>query len=209
MTEPSESSKPIIGLMGGPGSGKSTVARCFAELGCAVIDADKLAHDALLQGDVMAEVRQRWGGEVFGDSGAIDRKKLGGVVFADTDALRALEAIVHPRVHAGRQRERDLQRADAGVVAIVEDCPLLLESELADQCDVLVFVEVPEALRLKRVAESRGWDAAELRKRDKSQLPLDTKRREADYVIRNDRDLDHTREQVRSVLHRITHTAAD
>lgn len=198
--------KPIIGLMGGPGSGKSTVAGLFAELGCAVIDADRLGHEALLRGDVMRRVRQAWGDAPFDGGGVINRSALGRIVFAEPAALRELEDIVHPHVHDGRHRLRALHQADASIVAIVEDCPLLLESKLDEQCDVLVFVDTPDDIRLRRVQESRGWDGAELKKRDQRQLPLDTKRDSADYVIRNDQDLAHVREQVRHVLQSITHT---
>ena len=196
--------KPVIGLMGGPGSGKSTVAGLFAELGCAVIDADRLAHEALQDPDVMGQVRLQWGEGVFDNSGAIDRSALGRLVFADPAALRQLESIVHPRVHRGRGLERERHQADASVQAIVEDCPLLLESGIDQDCDALVFVDTPDEVRLQRVRESRGWDAAELKKRDDRQLPLDTKRQEADYVISNDQDLAHVREQIRYVLRKIT-----
>lgn len=196
--------KPVIGLMGGPGSGKSTAAQAFADLGCAVIDADQLAHEALQDPEVMRQVKAKWGDVMFDGSGAIDRSALGGVVFADPAALKDLERIVHPRVHEGRQIQREQYQADASVQAIVEDCPLLLESGIDQECDALVFVDTPDKLRLKRVRESRGWDAVELKKRDDRQRPLDIKRQAADYVISNDQDLAHVREQVRNVLRKIT-----
>lgn len=201
----SKEDRPVIGLMGGPGSGKSTVAKLFAELGCAIIDADRLAHDALQLDLVKQQVRERWGDAVFDTGGDVDRSALGRIVFADPAALQDLEAIIHPRVHEGRLQERKQHQADAKVVAIIEDCPLLLESKLDQQCDKLVFVDAPDETRLQRVQSSRGWDAVELKKRDEKQLPLDTKRQAADYVISNDQDLAHTREQVRNVLQSITH----
>lgn len=197
--------KPIIGLMGGPGSGKSTAARLFAEMGCAVIDADRLSHAALLDEAVKAQVRQRWGDSVFNEAGQIERSKLGAIVFADPAALRELESIIHPRVHEGRRVERQQHQNDPSVVAIVEDCPLLLERDLNSQCDSLVMIDTPDAVRLERVRATRGWDADELKKRDEQQIPLDIKRQAADYVIRNGQDLAHMREQVRHVLQSITH----
>lgn len=198
------STKPIIGLTGGPGSGKSTVAKLFAELGCAVIDADCLSHAALQMDDVKEEIRSRWGGEVFDSAGQIVRSELGRIVFADPSALRHLETIIHPLVHRGRASERELHQANPDIVAIVEDCPLLLESGLDEHCDSVVFVETSDAIRLKRVQDSRGWDAKELRKRDQQQISLDTKRQSADYVISNDQDLAQVKEQVRHVLQNIT-----
>ena len=191
--------------MGGPGSGKSTAAGLFAEMGCAVIDADRLAHAALANEAVKEQVRKRWGDSVFDESGQIKRSSLGGIVFNDPAALRELEAIIHPHVHEGRELERQVHQADPNVEAIVEDCPLLLESDLNTQCDSLVMIDTPNDVRLARVQATRGWDAAELKKRDQQQIALDTKRQAADYVISNDQDLAHMREQVRHVLQRITH----
>ena len=196
--------KPIIGLTGGPGSGKSAIASLFAELGCAVIDADRLAHESLLLEPVKLQIRERWGDAVFDESDQIDRSALGCIVFGDPAALRELEDIVHPRVHEGRQREREHHQANPEVVAIIEDCPLLIESGLNKGCDAVVFIDTPDHLRLERVRASRGWTAEDLKKRDEQQLPLDTKRQHADYVLSNDRDLAHVREQVRHVLQSIT-----
>lgn len=205
--QPASSRKPVIGLMGGPGSGKSTVASLFVELGCAVIDADRLSHAALQTDAVKQQIKSRWGDTTIDDAGNIDRGALGQIVFADPAALRQLEDIIHPLVHQGRELEREQHQADASVIAIVEDCPLLLESDIDKQCDALVFVDVPDAIRLERVQASRDWDAAELKKRDQQQLPLDTKRQAADYVISNDQDLAHVREQVRHVLQTIANAS--
>lgn len=200
--------KPVLGLTGAPGSGKSTVARMFADLGCAVIDADQLAHAALQSDEVRGRLVDWWGEEVLDDSGAVSRAAVGRIVFDDREQLKRLESLVHPRVHAGRAQTRARWQSDPGVRAIVEDCPLLMETGLDKQCDAVVFIDVPDAVRLARLRRSRGWDAGQVQKREQFQLPLDTKRRSADYVIDNGEPIEQVRQQVEQVLTRALGTAA-
>lgn len=195
--------KPILGLMGAPGAGKSAAASLFAEAGCAVVDADQLAHDAIQADHVRAQLRGWWGDGVFDASGAVNRKAVGAIVFADKGALKKLEALIHPIVHRGRAELRRRYMQDASVQAVVEDCPLLIESGLDEQCDRLVFIDCPEPIRLQRLQDTRGWDAEEAKKRQEHQLPLDTKRRSADYVIDNGEPFEVVRKQVREVLEQL------
>ncbi|HEX7010738.1 MAG TPA: dephospho-CoA kinase [Phycisphaeraceae bacterium] len=197
--------KPIIGLIGAPGSGKSLVARQLAQLGCAVIDADALARDVLEEPQVIQQIADWWGPQVLDASGRVDRQALGRVVFNNRAELDRLEGLVHPRVHARRRQLRAQYEADPHVRAIVEDCPLLLEKELADDCDVLIYIDAPEAVRLGRVRAQRGWTARELQEREKNQWPLDMKRQRADYVIDNSASEAETFDQVRRVLSLILH----
>lgn len=194
---------PVIGLLGAPGAGKSTVARVFAELGCGVVDADRLSHEAIQSEPARQQLRAWWGGGVFRDDGSVDRAAVGRIVFNDKAQLQKLEALLHPLVHAGRARERQRLTADPDTVAIIEDTPLLLESGMQDQCDALVFVDCPREVRLRRLSETRGWDEQQTKKREQNQAPLDTKRQTADYVISNDQDLSLVREQARRVLNQL------
>ncbi|MCC7409319.1 MAG: dephospho-CoA kinase [Phycisphaeraceae bacterium] len=198
-------SKPILGLIGGVGSGKSLVARQFASLGCAVIDADELAREALDSPAVRGELRQWWGSEVLGEDGRVNRRVVAQKVFNSPQELARLEGLIHPQVHAGRERLRGQYLADPAVVAIVEDCPLLLEKGIDAGCDVVVFVDAPRDVRLARVAASRGWAEAELDRREKNQWPLDKKVRRADYVIKNDAGEQECLTQTRRVLSQILH----
>lgn len=181
------SQKPTLGLLGAPAAGKSHAARAFAQLGAAVIDADALAREALNDPQVVQTLEAWWGGGVLTSEGQIDRAAVGRRVFgegADQATARAqLEGLIHPRVNAARAVARAEHLADPAVRAVVEDCPLLLEQELDGDCDVLVLVDTPRAERQRRVAAERGWDDAELGRREKSQLPLDIKRHRADYVL--------------------------
>lgn len=193
--------KPVIGLLGGPGSGKSLVARLFAEQGCVVVDADHLAQQTLQEPAMIQAIRERWGEQVLDPQGQVDRQALGRVVFADPQQRQVLEDWVHPKVHEARRRLREQHQADGQVRAIVEDTPLLLEAGLEDEMDHLVFVDAPRAVRLERV-RSRGWDDAELTRRENSQMRLDIKRKRAEDVIHNGGDIGETREQVRRLLSR-------
>jgi dephospho-CoA kinase len=200
---PPSGRKPVIGLAGGIGSGKSFVARLFAGLGCAVIDADQLAKAALDDPQVVRTLAQWWGPDVIGPDGRADRKRIGAIVFNDRAELDRLEQLIHPRVHAGREALRRQHQADPNVKAIVEDCPLLFEKNIDRSCDVVVFVQASRQARLERVARTRGWTAEQLDAREKNQLPLDTKARRADDVVSNEADEAEVLAHVRRVLSKI------
>lgn len=191
--------KPVVGIVGGIGSGKSAVAASFARHGGAVINADKLGHAALEDPANKERVVARWGTDVLDESGAVSRKKLGAVVFADDAEREALEAIVHPWI-AGRIREAiAAAQADPAVQFILLDAAIMIEAGWSEVCDRLIFVEVPRAVRLARLQASRGWTAADLDARERAQLPLGEKAARADWVVRNDgtlADLDRRVDEV-------------
>lgn len=196
--------KPIIGLVGGIGSGKSLVARQLAGLGCGVIDADQLARAALEQDPALrAKLVQWWGPKILKPDGQLDRAAIGRIVFDQPLERRRLEDLLHPMVHAGRRRLRARFKSDPDILAIVEDTPLLMEKGLDRECDVIIFVSAPTPQRLQRLALSRGWTAEELARREKTQLPLDIKAQRADYVIENSAGEDECLRHVRRVLSQI------
>ncbi|GAB4197963.1 MAG: dephospho-CoA kinase [Phycisphaeraceae bacterium] len=195
---------PVIGLMGPPGSGKSLVARQMASLGCVVIDSDAIAKRVLDRPETREKLVEWWGESMLGPDGRVNRRAVADRVFSDPEALKQLEGLIHPQVHAERKSQRAEAMARSGVRAIVEDSPLLLESGIAQECDVIVLVDAPFDLRLERVSRTRGWDRAELERREKNQAPLDIKRECADYVIINDADEAHCLTQTRRVLSQIT-----
>ncbi len=197
-----ESSRPVIGLTGPIGAGKSTVARILGDLRCVVADSDALARQALCDPKIHATLTRFWGGRVTDESGRIDRQALARIVFADAAERRRLESVVHPYINA---RRRELfGRAPVQTVACVIDAPLLFEAGLEAACDAVILVDAPLPLRIVRMAE-RGWPSGELTKREESQLPLDAKRARSDYVICNDGDLGSLTEQVRRTLTEILH----
>jgi dephospho-CoA kinase len=181
---------PVLGLVGGVGSGKSHVAAGLAaKRNVAVIAADPIGHEVLRRPAVMAELRHRWGDSVFTPAGEVDRARLGSLVFGDDpaarDRRRQLEAITHPEITREVCRRIAEYQSQPHLEAIVLDAALLLEAGWREFCDRVVFVDSPLADRQQRVAASRGWSAAELARREASQWPLDQKRRGSDAVIQN------------------------
>jgi dephospho-CoA kinase len=195
--------KPIIGITGGIGSGKSFVAALFGELGCAVLDADAQVRSAYDDPAVRQTLRQWWGDEAFLADGSLNRAWIARRVFADPQERKRLEALVHPMVHEARRQEMQKRAEDKSVVAFVWDTPLLFEVGLNGQCDAVVFVDSPLNLRTERVARARQWDQGELLKRENLQWPLDRKREISDYVIENTAGAGEARSQVRGILSRI------
>jgi dephospho-CoA kinase len=193
-------------VLGGIASGKSRVAELLAGPRGVVIDADRLAHEALDEPAVRERIRARFGPGVFGSAGGVDRGLLAREVFGDPGARAALEGWVHPRV-----RERiaaALARArQEGAARVVLDVPLLLENEgqhgLLALCDRLVFVDAPAEARERRAMAARGWAAEELARREAAQLPLAEKRARAQHVIENDGDLAALAAAVSDLLERL------
>ena len=198
--------KPVIGIVGGIGSGKSFVARLFGEEGCLVINSDEQVSEAYRDEEVKRILREWWGEEVVSPDGEINRRAIAARVFSDPAQLKRLEALIHPRVHAEREKVMAAAAPDPSINAFVWDTPLLFETGLNRECDAVVFVDAPLPVRVMRVKE-RGWDEAELARRENSQWPLDKKRQISDYVLQNTADPGFVRgpirDQVRDVLSRI------
>jgi len=194
--------KPVIGLIGGIGSGKSRVAAEFVRRGAVIIAGDQLGHDALLQSAVKEQVAERWGEGVFDDRGEIDRRKVARLVFADGDELRALEAMTFPWIERGIEQGVRQAREDPGVALVVLDAAVLLEAGWNRYCDRLVYVHAPRAQRLARVAAQRGWTAKEVDARASAQMTLTEKVSRADDVIDNSRSPAETARQVDDLLRR-------
>ena len=192
--------KPVLGLLGGIGSGKSAVAAELAKHGGTLISADQFGHEALRQPELRRQVVAHFGQENLDAADAIDRKKLGALVFADVRELRALEAIVFPYI--GQRIREEIEQACRcdDVRFIVLDAAVMLKAGWNDVCEKIIFVDAPRALRLARVKQQRGWSDADLQAREALQLPLDEKRRRADAVIRNDGDTAALEAQVESLL---------
>lgn len=186
----------VAGLTGGIASGKSTVARLFAELGAIVISADQVARDVVQPGmPASKEIQAAFGDEVFLPDGHIDRRRLGTIVFADAEKRRLLENITHPRIREAMAAQ--ITEAAATGTPVIAEIPLLFEggASLA-LVDVVIVVYVDRDLQLQRLMTRDGLSASEAEARIAAQLPLDDKVARADYVIDNRGDEARTREQV-------------
>ncbi len=184
-----------VGLTGGIGSGKSEVAKIFEVLGALVVDADRLARDAIAQHAVMAQIAQRFPRAIAPD-GTLVRDALAAVVFADSSARDDLNAIVHPEV----RRLAALREAEAGPQQIViHDVPLLFEGGFARTCDANVLVVASEETRIGRVVARSNIAPEDVRRRMAAQIDPERARELADYTIDNDGTIDALVDSVRAV----------
>jgi dephospho-CoA kinase len=195
--------RPIIGILGGVCSGKSTVAAEFARLGCKVIDADRIAHQLLGKKTVRKKIIKLFGRKILNTAGEISRRKLANIVFADKDKILMLNKIIHPLVLARAEKLIKQYNHRRRIKAIVLDMPLLIEVGWHKRCDRLIFVNCSRPRRLERLLRS-GYVAltkaerAEktplfakkwLKTRENFQIPLDKKVRICDNTIDNNSDL--------------------
>jgi dephospho-CoA kinase len=197
-----------VGLAGGVGSGKSTVAKMFGELGAGVIESDSLSHQEINADDVKEQLRRWWGDAVIGPDGKVDRQRIGAIVFSDPVQRHRLEALLHPRIAVRRSDLIAEYEKQPRIKLIVLDSPLLYESDLDLMCDAVVFVEASPENREQRSEKSRHWAEGEVARREKLQLGLDTKRARADYICENNSSLADLRKQVERIFARIASGAA-
>jgi dephospho-CoA kinase len=199
--------KPIIGLTGGIGSGKTFVAKLFGELGCLVINSDEQAKAAYNDPAVRESLREWWGETIFNSDKTVSRSAIAAKIFQSSVERDRLERLLHPWINEARQRLMESKANDPQVLAFVWDTPLLFETELNRQCDAVVFIDAPFPVRRDRVIKDRNWTEADWIRREKLQQPLDMKQKISDYVIVNTADADaaqvDVRGQVREILSQI------
>lgn len=176
----------VIGLVGGIAAGKSHVGKILREFGAELIEADQIGHEVLARPLVLKSLVRLFGEGIVDDEGGIERSQLAALVFGDSPDARGrraqLEGLVHPLIHAEAVRALRAIKEAAKVQAVVIDAPLLLEAGWAPMCDVILFVDADDALRVSRAAE-RGWTAEQLRARESAQLDLDAKRRASTHIL--------------------------
>jgi dephospho-CoA kinase len=206
-----------VGLTGGIATGKTTVAAILGELGCHMLDADKIAHDLIEPGAAAyQDVVREFGRAILTADGRVDRKKLGAIVFAEPARLARLNAIVHPRVLETQDGELDaIERAEPHAIAVVE-AALLIEAGYAPKLDCLVVTWCTPEQQLARLTQQdaagmagRGLTLEQARQRIAAQMPNEEKRRMADEVIDCSGSLEHTREQVVALVAKLKSLEAE
>lgn len=186
-----------LGLTGGIASGKSTVSRIFAELGAIIIDSDVLAREVVAPGtEGLAEVVAAFGPEILTEDGEMDRAKVGAIVFADPDKRKVLEQVIHPRVFL---RALEIDEAAGEHDVVINDIPLLVETNQADRFDAVVVVDVPTELQVERMVRDRGMTPEEASARIAAQASREQRLAVATYVIENTGTLEELHERVRQV----------
>lgn len=191
-----------VGLTGGVGSGKSTVAAELSELGAVVIDADQLAREVVARGTPgLAAVVAEFGEQLLTPEGDLDRPAMGALVFGDDERRRALEAIVHPLVF---ERYAELEGATGPDDVVVHDIPLLVESGRADEFEAVLVVDVPDEVRIERMVRDRGWTREDAESRIAAQAGREERLAVATHVIDNAGTREELRERVRAVWRELT-----
>lgn len=198
MTKPA-SGMLVLGVTGGIGAGKSTVARLLAERGARVLDADEIVRELYAGGELPRRIAARFGPGVLAADGSVDRATLARVAFADHAARRDLEALVHPEVRRRVETELRAWRREGFAGVAVVDAALLVEATPPYPLDALLVVSAPEDVRVARL-EARGVTRAEARRRMSAQISDEARAARADVVIVNDGSLEELARRVDAAL---------
>ncbi|MBZ5516019.1 MAG: dephospho-CoA kinase [Acidobacteriia bacterium] len=190
-----------FGLTGGVASGKTTVAQMFAELGAKTIDADRLGHELIrAPSPAYHEIVSRFGFEILDPQGEIDRQRLGVVAFGDPEKLRALNAILHPRIMERCERLAEGFHLQDPRAVVLVDAALIYEANLTHRFVKIIVTWCRPEQQLERLMARTGLSRAEAERRIAAQMPIDEKRGLADYVIDCSGELELTRRQVANLF---------
>lgn len=193
-----------VGLTGGIGSGKSTVAHMLQARGAVVIDADAIARELVEPGEpALHALVDEFGDSIIAADGSLLRGRLASVAFATPDGTARLNAIMHPLIVAESRRRID-RAAQAGAHVVVYDMPLLLETGQRDVVDLVVVVDVPVETQMRRAVDLRGLEEADVRRRIEVQVTREERLAAADVVIDNSGPVEQTQEQVDALWRRLT-----
>lgn len=192
--------KKIIGILGGISSGKSTVAAQFGKLGCAVIDADDIAHGLLDNEDIKTSLTKTFGKAVLNPDGSVNTDALAKIVFDDPKKTAKLNGIIHPEVLKKCESLIAEFKDRKDLPAIVLDMPLLIEVDWQKRCDKIIFVNCDPNIRAKRAQKNAFLSKNQIKKRENLQISLDKKLKIAHYIVDNNSDISAMAEQVESIF---------
>ncbi len=193
----------VLGLTGGIGTGKSTVATLLREFGAKIVDADQIAREIVRPGQSAWQgIVDTFGPHILKADKSIDRKKLRKIVFKDKGARRKLESITHPKIRVTAQ-ERIEKLAAEGAEIVVYEAPLLYENKVHLWIRPVILVACDSATQKKRLHDRDGLSANQIEQHLKAQMPLEAKRKLADFVIENVGNLEDLRRQVKEVWEKI------
>jgi dephospho-CoA kinase len=194
----------LLGVTGGIASGKSTVARMLEEMGAPLIDFDVLSRIVVEPGKpAWKEIVTYFGEQILREDRTLNRKALSDIVFRDRGKRRKLESFTHPRIHEEffRRVKQMIKEDPAAIIQVV--VPLLIEANLGSLFDKLLLVYIPEEMQIRRLMEREPISRETAIQVLKSQLPIDEKRKYADYIVDNSGSLEETRRQVEEVWTRL------
>ncbi len=193
---------PVLGLTGPTGAGKSTVAAALKKLGCAVVDADRLAREAVAMPECRAALQEEFGADIVEPDGTLDRRLLARRAFSDPERTKALNRITHPAII--KESVRRLRQAqETGAAAVILDAPLLFESGAESLCDATIAVVAPDAVRLARVMARDGIAAEQAEERMRAQHGVSYFEEHADYTFDGTADWSVFDGAVKALLERI------
>ncbi|MEN0058299.1 MAG: dephospho-CoA kinase [Bdellovibrio sp.] len=185
-----------VGLTGGIACGKSTVSRMLREIGFQVVDADQIAHEVVRPGSPgLRSILHAFGVEYVNDDGSLNRRKLGQDVFGKPQLLNRLESILHPLIEQEVQARRE-ELKNQGLRLALYDIPLLFEKKAQNRFDALVVVSCTLEQQKERLRRRHQWSEEEIEMRMAAQIPVALKEKQADFVVRNNRDEEHLKAEV-------------
>jgi dephospho-CoA kinase len=192
--------KPVLGLIGGIGAGKTAAGWCLAARGGFVIDCDQLGHAALEVPDVKQRLIERWGERILHPQGLVNRRAIAGIVFGTSTERAWLESVVFPVI--GELAKTEVQKAedDPAIRFVVLDAAVLLEAGWKPMCDKIAYIDAPRELRLQRLANRSKWTTADLAAREAAQWPAERKKQHADVVVVNDGSPEQLQERMDHIL---------
>ena len=193
----------LIGLTGGIGSGKSTVAQLLVRHCWELVDADQIARDIVEPGQpALTELAQAFGEDILQEDGSLDRGLLASRAFSSREKTAVLNSITHPRINEETQARFDAARR-GGADFVVYDMPLLVDKGLHKDMDATIVVDVDAEERVRRLVAYRGLDEEDARRRIAAQIPDDVRRVVADFIIDNNGPLEALDEQVEGVAEKL------